>query len=330
MARTRLTVLDGEVLEMFSSNNSFLGTFSLDSSGNIIIKNGTFPNSAERMRIAPGGKIRLSTTSASRVITTDSNNDINSQTVLSASLGGLGNSNTFVTGDILRYSGGSFDNLADVATGNALISGGIGVVPSWGKINLSTHVSGILPILNGGTNNSSFASGGVIYFDGTKLTNGNLSWNNTDSYLTVGENMRIYSSKITDTSGNSLVDWSSNLTISKVSTGSISFFDSAADANALELKNDGTSKIGFFTTTPFARPSAYTQTYSTASRTMENTTAATVSTTAATQSSPWIYTTQAQAHDIITQINNLRSDLDDAKKVANQICDHLQSYGLLQ
>lgn len=41
--------------------------------------------------------------------------------------------------------------LEDVATGNALISGGVGVAPVWGKIGLTTHVSGILPIANGGT-----------------------------------------------------------------------------------------------------------------------------------------------------------------------------------
>jgi hypothetical protein len=44
--------------------------------------------------------------------------------------------------------------LADVATGNALISGGVGVAPSWGKIGLTTHVSGVLPVANGGTNAS--------------------------------------------------------------------------------------------------------------------------------------------------------------------------------
>lgn len=41
--------------------------------------------------------------------------------------------------------------LADVATGNALLSGGIGVAPAYGKIGLTTHVSGILPVANGGT-----------------------------------------------------------------------------------------------------------------------------------------------------------------------------------
>lgn len=48
------------------------------------------------------------------------------------------------TGDLLY---GSVTNvlsaLADIATGNALISGGVGVAPSWGKIGISTHVSGL-------------------------------------------------------------------------------------------------------------------------------------------------------------------------------------------
>ena len=38
-----------------------------------------------------------------------------------------------------------------MATGNALISGGVGAAPSYGKIGLTTHISGTLPIANGGT-----------------------------------------------------------------------------------------------------------------------------------------------------------------------------------
>lgn len=39
----------------------------------------------------------------------------------------------------------------DVATGNVLLSGGVGMIPAWGKVALTTHVSGILPVANGGT-----------------------------------------------------------------------------------------------------------------------------------------------------------------------------------
>ena len=68
------------------------------------------------------------------------------------------------TGDLIYASGtNTWANLADVATGNALISGGVGVAPSWGKIGLTTHVSGILPTANGGTNLSSFNANGILY-----------------------------------------------------------------------------------------------------------------------------------------------------------------------
>lgn len=57
-------------------------------------------------------------------------------------------------GDILYAdSTTSFARLAGVATGNALISGGVATAPSWGKIGLTTHVSGILGSANGGTGN---------------------------------------------------------------------------------------------------------------------------------------------------------------------------------
>jgi hypothetical protein len=59
---------------------------------------------------------------------------------------------SYTVGDIIYASGATtLSKLADVATGNALISGGIGVAPSWGKIGLTTHVSGTLPVANGGT-----------------------------------------------------------------------------------------------------------------------------------------------------------------------------------
>lgn len=68
------------------------------------------------------------------------------------SLGGTGLS-SFTAGDITYASAttmttGALANLAAAATGNALLSG---TSPSWGKIGLTTHVSGTLPIANGGT-----------------------------------------------------------------------------------------------------------------------------------------------------------------------------------
>ncbi len=70
---------------------------------------------------------------------------------LPAASGGTGQS-SYTVGDILFASTSTaLSKLADVAVGNALISGGVGVAPAWGKIGLTTHISGTLSIANGGT-----------------------------------------------------------------------------------------------------------------------------------------------------------------------------------
>ena len=88
--------------------------------------------------------------------------------VVAAVNGGTGQS-SYAVGDILYASTTTaLSKLADVATGNALISGGVGVAPSYGKIGLTTHVSGTLPIANGGTNSTATATaGGAGYGTGT-------------------------------------------------------------------------------------------------------------------------------------------------------------------
>ena len=82
--------------------------------------------------------------------------------VLAAANGGTGQS-SYSIGDILYASGATaLSKLSDVATGNALISGGVTTAPSWGKIGLTTHVSGILPVANGGTGSSSTPTNGQV------------------------------------------------------------------------------------------------------------------------------------------------------------------------
>ena len=83
---------------------------------------------------------------------------------LVAGYGGTG-LNTYAVGDIIYASGATaLSRLADVATGNALISGGVTTAPSWGKIGLTTHVSGTLPIANGGTNATAVATAGAVAY----------------------------------------------------------------------------------------------------------------------------------------------------------------------
>jgi hypothetical protein len=107
-------------------------------------------------------------------------------TPLSAPQGGTGQS-SYTTGDILYASSSTaLSKLADVATGNALISGGVATAPLWGKIGLTTHISGTLGVGNGGTgattltsgylvkgNGGSAVSASVVYDDGTNVGIGN-------------------------------------------------------------------------------------------------------------------------------------------------------------
>lgn len=68
---------------------------------------------------------------------------------LPASIGGTGIS-SFAIGDILvANSTSTFTKVSSIAGGNVLRSGGVGAAPSYGKVGLTTHVSGTLPIGNG-------------------------------------------------------------------------------------------------------------------------------------------------------------------------------------
>lgn len=86
--------------------------------------------------------------------------------------------NAATTGDLLYASGSNTGAmLNDVATGSALISGGIGTAPSWGKIDLTAHVTGVLPSSNGGTgvnnggrNLTISTNSGTLAFSSSSLT----------------------------------------------------------------------------------------------------------------------------------------------------------------
>jgi hypothetical protein len=104
---------------------------------------------------------------------------------------------SYVVGDLLYASGtAELSKLADVATGNALISGGVGAAPSWGKIGLDTHVSGVLPIANGGTGSATqnFVDlsttqtiGGAKTFSNAATFGGNITLTGTDSRIFGGD-----------------------------------------------------------------------------------------------------------------------------------------------
>lgn len=118
--------------------------------------------------------------------------------VVAAANGGTGQS-SYTVGDIPYASGATtISKLADVATGNAIISGGVGVAPSYGKIGLTTHISGTLAIANGGTGQTTqtaafdalsptTTAGDIIVDDGTNAVR--LAVGTAGQQLTVNTNL---------------------------------------------------------------------------------------------------------------------------------------------
>ncbi|RKR84913.1 hypothetical protein BDD43_5166 [Mucilaginibacter gracilis] len=87
-------------------------------------------------------------------------------TVIDPQYGGTGLA-AYTIGDLLYASGPTtLSKLLAVATGNVLLSGGAGTAPTYGKVGLTTHVTGILPITNGGTGTSSTFTPGSLIFAG--------------------------------------------------------------------------------------------------------------------------------------------------------------------
>jgi len=84
-----------------------------------------------------------------------------------AAQGGTGQT-SYAVGDLLYASSTSaLSRLADTAIGNVLISGGTNTAPSWGKVGLTTHVSGVLAVGNGGTGATTLTSTGILIGNGT-------------------------------------------------------------------------------------------------------------------------------------------------------------------
>jgi hypothetical protein len=96
----------------------------------------------EQVELVQGGfSVRASTSAIANAFST----------VLVASKGGTGFS-SYTIGDLIYADTSStLAKLADVATGKVLISGGVGVAPAWGQADLTSAVTGVLPVPNGGS-----------------------------------------------------------------------------------------------------------------------------------------------------------------------------------
>lgn len=107
------------------------------------------------------------------------------------------NITSYAVGDLIYASGTTtLSKLADVATGNALISGGVGVAPSYGKIGLTTHVSGILGVANGGSGTATvFTQGSVIFAGASGVYTQDptlFKYDVSTGFLALGHNSALY------------------------------------------------------------------------------------------------------------------------------------------
>jgi hypothetical protein len=133
--------------------------------------------------------------------------------VINAPYGGTG-FGSYAVGDVLYAdTTTSLAKLADVAVGNALISGGVAAAPSWGKIGLATHVDGTLPIANGGTNATS-AAAALTSLGAYPDTNPNGYTSNTGTVTSVGGTGTVNGITLTGT-----VTSSGNLTLGGTLSG---------------------------------------------------------------------------------------------------------------
>lgn len=144
----------------FSGAGSYLAGNGLNLSGNTFTAVGT----SNRITVGAGGIDIAATYVGQTSITTLGTIATGtwSATTIAADKGGTGQT-SYAVGDLLyANTSTTLAKLADVATGSALISGGVGVAPSWGKIGLTTHISGTLAVGNGGTGLSATPTNGQL------------------------------------------------------------------------------------------------------------------------------------------------------------------------
>ncbi len=129
-------------------------------------------------------------------------------------------------GDLLYGTATGFARLADIATGNVLLSGGSGTAPLWGKIGLTSHVNGVLPIANGGTNSSIALSGkSLMVSDGGAIVQAPLM---TDGQVIVGKSGEapqqvLLSGDATINNAGSLLISNDAITTSKILNNAVSY-----------------------------------------------------------------------------------------------------------
>jgi hypothetical protein len=149
---------------------STVGALSGTASGQVATWSGTAWTATAPATSGTVTSVSSSTTMSGLTLAT-ANGTTTPAITLSGTLGvtsGGTNITSYAVGDLLYAdTTTSLAKLADVATGSALISGGVSTAPSWGKIGLTTHISGTLAVGNGGTGATTLTQYGVLVGNGT-------------------------------------------------------------------------------------------------------------------------------------------------------------------
>lgn len=107
---------------------------------------------------------------------------------LVAANGGTGQS-SYTAGDLLYATGATTLSKLAIGSANTVLRSN-GTAPAWGSVDLTTDVTGTLPVGNGGTGTSTAFTQGSVVFAGAAgvydQDNANLFWDNANDRLGVG------------------------------------------------------------------------------------------------------------------------------------------------
>lgn len=201
----------------------------------------------EQVEIVQGGfSVRTSTASIANALTA----------VVPATKGGTGLT-IYAVGDLVYADTSStLARLADVASGSVLLSGGVGVAPAWGKVGLTTHVSGVLPAANGGTGLSAYTIGDLVYADST---------------TSLAKLAGVATGNVLRSGGVGVAPAWGKVDVATDITGTVSVPNGGTGAATLTgyVKGNGTSAMTASATIPYADITgrAYLQAYSTSNQT---------------------------------------------------------------
>jgi hypothetical protein len=209
---------------LFANTSTTLDRLALGTNGYVLTSNGTAP----AWSAIPSNVASFQTSLSGLTPSTATSGTVTLAGTLGPTSGGTGLT-AYTTGDIIYASAtNTLSALADVATGNALISGGVGVAPSWGKIGLTTHVSGTLPIANGGTGATTASAAfdalnpmttvGDIIYEGTGPAATRLGIGSTNQVLTVIAGIPSWQTPAANVSS---ITGTANQVIASASTGAV-------------------------------------------------------------------------------------------------------------